>query len=452
MRRAWLLALLLAVLGAVRPARAKDTCLAGEASLGDRRAFAALRDATETACPCATARSRGAYQRCARRALRTALHGKSLRRACKATAADLNKGATCGSERVTCAHQGTTPSCRVVPASRCQDTVDTQAAVCEHETHCIDVLERTAATCLDVQAPGPYAVGVRVVRFTKKSVVDPTADRVLDTYVWYPAVAGTGTPSRDGERDADIDPSSGPYPLLLFSHGACGIPNQSDFLTAHLATYGFVVAAPPHPGNQGFDFPGCFSIASVLNSVRERPADIIFVTDQLLAATADSGSPFHGVIDPARIGIAGHSLGGNTTYRVAIQDSRYRAALAMAPAGPQPLSIPSMVMLATNDTVLGALVGPNAKDAIRMAFASSAPPRFELEIADTGHFAFSDSCAGLFGEKCATDPANLTQGEAHAMVLRYAVPFLMVEVAGDPRFAPFLEPPAPSGIVFERAP
>ena len=38
----------------------------------------------------------------------------------------------------------------------------------------------------------------------------------------------------------------GRYPLVVFSHGFAGFRDQSTFLTARLASWGFVVAAPDH--------------------------------------------------------------------------------------------------------------------------------------------------------------------------------------------------------------
>ncbi|HUD17506.1 MAG TPA: hypothetical protein VMQ59_09590, partial [Acidimicrobiales bacterium] len=40
--------------------------------------------------------------------------------------------------------------------------------------------------------------------------------------------------------------AKGPFPVVLFSHGYGGYPEQSSFLTDHLATWGFVVVAPDH--------------------------------------------------------------------------------------------------------------------------------------------------------------------------------------------------------------
>ena len=40
--------------------------------------------------------------------------------------------------------------------------------------------------------------------------------------------------------------AQGRFPLVVFSHGYGGLRTQSSFLTAHLASWGFVVAAPDH--------------------------------------------------------------------------------------------------------------------------------------------------------------------------------------------------------------
>ena len=91
--------------------------------------------------------------------------------------------------------------------------------------------------------------------------------------VWYPATKASvaGTPEATynvGDwlppplAEADLRPDSpstypsggvlgvpvapGRYPLVVFSHGYAGYRDQSTFLTAFLATWGFVVAAPDH--------------------------------------------------------------------------------------------------------------------------------------------------------------------------------------------------------------
>jgi dienelactone hydrolase len=227
----------------------------------------------------------------------------------------------------------------------------------------------------------------------------------------------------------------------MFSHGSCGFPNQSTFLTARLASYGFVVVAPPHPGNTLFDFPACGSVQNQLASFIERPQDVLFVLDAMLAASGDGSSPFFGAVDANRIGMSGHSFGGLTVYTTVPLDARFKVAMPMAPAipGSPVLAVPSLTMLGQIDAVVNV-------PAIRDAYAAALPPKFLAEIASTGHYAFSNGC---FPSPDCAPPATLTQPEAHDRVLRYALPFLEVYLAGDERFRPFLAPPAGPGYAFQ---
>src|SRR6185436_19323492 len=89
-------------------------------------------------------------------------------------------------------------------------------------------------------------VGVSTLTFTKTSVTTGEP-RALATVVWYPAVRKSGTSEALGLRDAT--PRRGKFPLVVFSHGTCGSPTEASYLTMAISSQGFVVAAPPHPGN-----------------------------------------------------------------------------------------------------------------------------------------------------------------------------------------------------------
>lgn len=301
--------------------------------------------------------------------------------------------------------------------------------------------------------PGPYGIGLKRITFTKESVTQPGVQRSLRTYIWYPADPATasfdrrpsGTP--DAARAADL----ADVPLVVFSHGSCGIPNQSQFLTARLASHGFVVAAPPHPGNTTGEFSICSTPAQILDSYANRPADVSFIIDTMLALSNDAESFFADLIDPTRIGVMGHSFGGLTTLRVSALDDRVSAGLALAPAlfdtmidEVDSIAIPMMIQGGTLDTRT-----PFERTAVP-AFDLLGPPRYLVEIFDTGHYAFSDLC--VTSPECGT-AETLTQTEAHWSVLRYAVPFLLRHVAGNDRFPSHLTAAAtPPGIVFTADP
>ncbi|MGH7788083.1 MAG: alpha/beta hydrolase family protein [Candidatus Binatia bacterium] len=432
---------------------AQDTCLGGASELADERALAALRTATEAACPCAGfdgAGGRRRFRRCARAVVETAVGDATLRPECRARAqADVN-GTACGTNRVVCGQLAAAgPDCRLAaPAGRnqCADHGSIDETACAAGARCLDVVEWTAGTCHDPRRPGPYGAGVRVVPMVKDSVNMPGTDRLLDTVVWYPAAPDAAPIDTvyDAVLDAPLNMAGGPYPVLMFSHGSCGYAAQSTFLMPVIASHGFVVIAPPHPGNTLAEFPTCGTPAAQGAAVQERPADIAFALDQMLAANQDAGSPFFGALDPERIGMSGHSFGGLTTYVSIARDRRYKVAMPMAPAvlGTPVVDIPSLSMLGEIDSRVN-----NA--AVRATYENASLPKFKVEIGDAGHYAFSDAC---FPSPDCQAPVTRTQVEAHDLVVRWAVPFLLRYLAGDLSYEPLLAGPGPSGasVVSER--
>lgn len=295
-----------------------------------------------------------------------------------------------------------------------------------------------AAAGPDFTRHGPLEVGRRIVRWTKAS--ETTGEpRVLDTLIWYPAAAGSGSPDVVTEN-APVAESR--WPVILFSHGSCGLPGQSPFYVETLASWGFVVAAPPHPGNMTTD-QDCRdggSDTGLADSYQNRVADIRFVLDQLIAASADPDSPFHRRIDPRRVGMSGHSFGGQTTLRVAAAEPRVKGAVALAPAAPSGLVVrtPTMVLGSELDTLTP------FDTTVAKAYAALAGPRYLVELLNTGHCAYALLCAPSFcGGGCEPDALDIET--AHDLTLYYAVPFFLKYVAGNGRFEdriqPGVEPP-----------
>ncbi|MDX2166685.1 MAG: hypothetical protein SF182_06460 [Deltaproteobacteria bacterium] len=426
----------------VGAAAGAQPCLDEPATLEDQRAIAALRGATEAACPCASFTARGAYQRCARVVASDAVRDGALRRECLRTARQLARGAACGARSLPCGRVRADQSfdCRLAPPQSCTGNARSTRTACSEQTHCADVVDWTAGTCFDVRRFGPYAPGYRSITYTKDSVYSPGTPRPLATSIWYPAPPGSGPIDAGTGGVLDAPLAGGPYPLVLFSHGSCGTPLQSKFLTPLLASWGYVVVAPPHPGNTIYDFPNCNTPAAYLAALQERPQDVVFVLDQVLAANQDAGSALFGAIDPSRIAMTGHSFGGLTTYLVTAIEPRIRVAVAMAPAAlnASRLPVPSLTMLGSVDAVI-------SNPAARAAYARSVTPKWLVEIAHAGHFAFSDFCIAASG--CGA-PGTLTTAEANAAALRFVLPFLKVHLEGDQAWAPLLEPPAQPGFVY----
>lgn len=108
---------------------------------------------------------------------------------------------------------------------------------------------------------------VTVIGFRKGTAFDGdrpnwegTGPRPLGWAVWYPAAGEPpkDEPAREGwfsnpcvARDAAIDRTEQPYPLVLLSHGSGGSASNLAWLAHHLADNGFVVLAVNHHGHTG---------------------------------------------------------------------------------------------------------------------------------------------------------------------------------------------------------
>lgn len=181
------------------------------------------------------------------------------------------------------------------------------------------------------------------------TLVDPTR----------PTAAGVGTPARP-DRTLEVTvhrpEGPGPFPLVVFAHGLSGHPDRFTVLFSAWARAGYLVVAPALPlTNDTVD-----GSAGNWVDVAHQPGDLSFVLDQVLAGTTDPDSEWFGLVDPERVGVAGLSLGGATTYALAFNpcctDPRPDAAMVLAgalfPIGePYVLDgrIPLLVMHGTDD-------------------------------------------------------------------------------------------------------
>jgi hypothetical protein len=283
-----------------------------------------------------------------------------------------------------------------------------------------------------------YAVGTARIEMTARN------NRNLTLQLWYPAVeaaraeASAGHPmielEAEGPRRALLErllkdapercanrtmhaahnaapiARATPFPLLVFSHHLEGMRVALFSLAEAMARLGFVVAGPDHTPWTLYDRTDDLKSADLLATALRfdpgqfavRADDIQSVIDLMLDAGA-SNLPvgIRGKIDPARIGMFGHSAGSITAGIVTAREPRIRASafIAFPPAAvlsllniaDQPsitdFHVPALFTLAQEDASLNTVGG---NDAIREQFDAYPASAYLVEVRNAGHWSFAD--------------------------------------------------------------
>ena len=184
--------------------------------------------------------------------------------------------------------------------------------------------------------PRPHNVGVVTETLVDRS--RPTAangdcaklqSRTLPTTIFYPATGSAASTPVTAQPNAAPDASNAPYPLVVFAHGFGARAGSYQKLLEHLASQGFVVAAPTFPLSSGDSPCGAIAVDSV-----NQPEDLSFVIDAVLKQSKAKTGPLAGLVDRDAIGAAGHSNGAITMWglvaNTAVRDPRVDAAVVMA--------------------------------------------------------------------------------------------------------------------------
>jgi len=321
---------------------------------------------------------------------------------------------------------------------------------------------------------GPYAIGMTEYRWTDDSrpepfTRDPDDVRSVAVRVWYPtddesdggamyvadmAEFGAGqdfVPVTHVRTNAiqDAAPGSGPFPVLVYSHGGGWTRFTSTFTTEELASHGYVVVSMGHNGFNRTQFlpDGSSVIPDTLTFPEETGdlygdavagwrfldehvfpewnADAAFVLDQLETLDAGDG-PFAGRLDLDRVGMYGWSFGGANSIEMSAVDERVKAAVdhdgqlfGVAPgqgtarpfmlmhsadaAGPPPFEDPDSIA-AYNDAIERLMA--DVRDTDARLKAASTGDWYDITIAGTNHGSFSDLVLFLPGSSPGIEPSR----------------------------------------------
>lgn len=284
-----------------------------------------------------------------------------------------------------------------------------------------------ALNMTDPDAPGAFAVG-----FLNATMPGAGGD-TPNVRIYYPAAtAGLNAP-----------PSAlgAPYPCVVYNHGfkppvfAAGIDYTANtFLANPLAGLGYVVICVDMAPNNVL-----FGAGANAQDNSQRDADDCRAAISYLASlNANAGSTLFGLLDTNKVGVAGHSRGGDASLIAASDEfaalgasARIKAVAVMGPPSVDsqqssaPISFgnftatPALCIGATADAI-----APYAQQLDIYALAGS--PSLAFEIVGGNHSQYKDSDSQLIGDSAATIPLATQQ----AICRRYVVAWFNRHVKG----------------------
>lgn len=191
-----------------------------------------------------------------------------------------------------------------------------------------------------MEVTGEYKVATVTYTYTDTSSVETYTDtgenRKLNVEMWYP-------------KNAD-----GRYPMIVFSHGSLGVKSSNESLYNELASHGYVVCSIDHTyqcfyttdadGRTTFldmdymkelsaedaRFDRQQSFEYYQKWMKIRTGDINFVIDTILAEAENNDADMvYKLVDTAKIGVMGHSLGGSAALGIGRMRDDVSAVIAL---------------------------------------------------------------------------------------------------------------------------
>jgi len=316
----------------------------------------------------------------------------------------------------------------------------------------------------DPRKPGPYQVK-KVVW----NLVDQSRNRKFYVDIYQP----TGNPEKNDDTVV---------PIIVFSHGLASRPEDYAEGLQHLASHGFLVAAPQHPGSDTIwlqqMLKGLHQDIYDVNDFIDRPKDISYVIDEL---SRRNQVEFQGKLGLTNIGIAGHSFGGYTALAIAgatidfehlkqecereygavnlslllqcralelpqkayvMQDQRVKAALAANPVNRAVFGPKGLGKIAIPVAIASGSYDPAAPAALEQAASFTwltVPNKYWLMVEGQAHVNFTKIDPGIQSAiESVTDLTLPSQGLISSYINGITVPFFTTYIQNKEIYRPFL--------------
>jgi predicted dienelactone hydrolase len=278
-------------------------------------------------------------------------------------------------------------------------------------------------------------------------------------------------------------------PVIVISHGLGLDSSNFQYLATHLASYGFAVVVPNHPGSDAKQLHsllnGRANEIAEPSEFKDRPMDITYILNQL-EKDNQSDSRFKGLLNLQQVGVFGQSLGGYTALALAgakinfeqlkqdcqpaalqktwnmslllqcralelnisksgkdynLRDERVKAAIAVNPitssifgkAGLSQIKTPVMIVSSSDDTVAPAL---SEQILPFSGFANS--QKYLVMLVGGTHFSAIGN--GNPTNQQVALPADMIGDapQARRYINVLSLPFFQTYVAGRPQYTPYL--------------
>ena len=286
-----------------------------------------------------------------------------------------------------------------------------------------------------------FNVGLSLLDFEYKH--PDGKQEVVTTAIWYPTIEtpqpytyynnrGEGNVESEVVLNSSVIKKDGPYPFILFAHGAFGTGYNVAYFAEYLANRGYIVVAPDYVDTKPPDYTQQIAFARIKGGNVGNPLQVLrvagqfvkdmaedrdfflsylaehrfrhtsFVIDKIIELNRDKNSIFYQTIKEDVIGVCGHSEGGLTILGKIgahpdkqFKDNRIKAALVFsAPAYPfeeslNNIAVPIMLMVGDNDSPA---VHPELPR--RIIYDKAKLPKFYLVLKNATHFSFGNKGCG----------------------------------------------------------